>query len=404
MWRNLRNLIFGGLTSKVLLGIANIFIIKYLTKQDYAQITNFLFIQSMVSGLFFSPFLLSSVVGANLFGVYNSRRLFSALNLIQICLVFLFFFSAIVYGESLSVDLFKKKEFYNSLILGLLSSIFLTFQNIILSQHQANESYKTYNIINIVRPLILILMLVGLHFGGYLNFWTASSAFLISIVLSVGGELRFLIEAVRFKGLFFRFKQFVWFWKTLKFLILFFFIRATLDHVATFMVNRYFTLEDNANYGVAFRYYAMVDLVIFSAHIAFINSFTKDEESVSRKKFTSWIKATSMISIIGLGLLFVAKPLFVFVNGVKYEDAYPIFAAFMCGLVVYLCFSPVIYGIARRKSFLLLFSLSLIAFVFQVCIASYAAHIQNLVLMAAGSVASRGFIYVSSAWFYFRKQ
>ena len=404
MWRNLRNLIFGGLTSKVLLGIANIFIIKYLTKQDYAQITNFLFIQSMVSGLFFSPFLLSSVVGANLFGVYNSRRLFSALNLIQICLVFLFFFSAIVYGESLSVDLFKKKEFYNSLILGLLSSIFLTFQNIILSQHQANESYKTYNIINIVRPLILILMLVGLHFGGYLNFWTASSAFLISIVLSVGGELRFLIEAVRFKGLFFRFKQFVWFWKTLKFLILFFFIRATLDHVATFMVNRYFTLEDNANYGVAFRYYAMVDLVIFSAHIAFINSFTKDEESVSRKKFASWIKATSMISIIGLGLLFVAKPLFVFVNGVKYEDAYPIFAAFMCGLVVYLCFSPVIYGIARRKSFLLLFSLSLIAFVFQVCIASYAAHIQNLVLMAAGSVASRGFIYVSSAWFYFRKQ
>jgi len=404
MWRNLRNLIFGGLTSKVLLGIANIFIIKYLTKQDYAQITNFLFIQSMVSGLFFSPFLLSSVVGANLFGVYNSRRLFSALNLIQICLVFLFFFSAIVYGESLSVDLFKKKEFYNSLILGLLSSIFLTFQNIILSQHQANESYKTYNIINIVRPLILILMLVGLHFGGYLNFWTASSAFLISIVLSVGGELRFLIEAVRFKGLFFRFKQFVWFWKTLKFLILFFFIRATLDHVATFMVNRYFTLEDNANYGVAFRYYAMVDLVIFSAHIAFINSFTKDEESVSRKKFTSWIKATSMISILGLGLLFVAKPLFVFVNGVKYEDAYPIFAAFMCGLVVYLCFSPVIYGIARRKSFLLLFSLSLIAFVFQVCIASYAAHIQNLVLMAAGSVASRGFIYVSSAWFYFRKQ
>ena len=265
MWRTLRNLIFGGVASKVLLGVANIFIIKYLSKQDYAQVANFLFIQSMISGLFFSPFLLSSVVGANLFGVQNSRRLFSALNLIQICLVTVLFLAALGYGESLSVDLFKKTEFYHSLILGLLSSIFLTFQNVILSQHQANESYKTYNIINILRPLILILMLVGLKLTDMLNFWTTSLAFLISILLSVGGELRFLMEAIRLKGLIFRFKQFVWFWKTLQYLILFFFIRATLDHVATFMVNRYFSLDDNASYGVAFRYYAMVDLIIFSA-------------------------------------------------------------------------------------------------------------------------------------------
>ena len=52
MWRTLRNLIFGGVASKVLLGVANIFIIKYLSKQDYAQVANFLFIQSMISGLF----------------------------------------------------------------------------------------------------------------------------------------------------------------------------------------------------------------------------------------------------------------------------------------------------------------------------------------------------------------
>jgi O-antigen/teichoic acid export membrane protein len=403
MWRTLRNLIFGGVASKVLLGVANIFIIKYLSKQDYAQVANFLFIQSMISGLFFSPFLLSSVVGANLFGVQNSRRLFSALNLIQICLVTVLFLAALGYGESLSVDLFKKTEFYHSLILGLLSSVFLTFQNVILSQHQANESYKTYNIINILRPLILILMLVGLKVTDMLNFWTTSMAFLISILLSVGGELRFLMEAIRLKGLIFRFKQFVWFWKTLQYLILFFFIRATLDHVATFMVNRYFSLDDNASYGVAFRYYAMVDLIIFSAHIAFINSFTKDEESVSKRKFVNWIKATGAVSVIGLALLFFAKPLFILINGEKYADAYPIFAAFMSGLVVYLCFSPVIYGMARKKAFKLLFILSLIAFVFQLGMTAYAAHIQSLVLMAAVSVMARGFIYLSSVYFYFRK-
>lgn len=403
MWRNLRNLIFGGLASKLLLGVANIFIIKYLSKQDYAQITNFQFIQSMVSGLFFSPFLLSSVVGANLFGVQNSRRVFSALNLIQICLVVLLFLVAVGYGENLSVDLFKKKEFYYSLILGLLSSIFLTFQNIILSQHQANESYKLYNIINIVRPFILILLLLGLHLTGYLDFWTASIAFLLSILLSVGGELKFLLVAVHFKGLYFRIKQFYWFWSTLKFLILFFFIRATLDHIATFMVNRYFSIEDNANYGVAFRYYAMIDLVIFSAHIAFINSFTKEPEHQSKGKFLSWMKMTGIASVAGLVSLFFGKPIFNWINGVKYEDAYPIFVAFMCGLVVYLCFSPVIYGLARKKEFRLLFVLSLVALVFQSGMTYYAAHIQSLVLMAAVSVAARSFIYLSSLFFYFRK-
>ncbi|HRH35485.1 MAG TPA: hypothetical protein PKY12_10510, partial [Catalimonadaceae bacterium] len=61
MWINLRNLVFGGVFSKLLLGLSTIFIIKTLSKSDYALVNNFLFIQSLVSGLVFSPFLLASV-------------------------------------------------------------------------------------------------------------------------------------------------------------------------------------------------------------------------------------------------------------------------------------------------------------------------------------------------------
>ncbi len=403
MWKNLRNLIFGGIASKVLLGLANIIIIKYLPKEDYAQVANFLFIQSMVSGLFFSPFLLSSVVGANLYGIRNARRLFSALNLIQICLVVLLFLAAVSYGPSLSLHLFRKPEFYYSLILGLFSSIFLTFQNIILSQHQANESYKSYNIINILRPVVLIAMLVFLYAFGWLSFWTASLAFLASIVLSVGGEARFLLEAIQIKGLIFRIRQFSWFWKSLRFLILFFFVRAILDHVASFMVSRYFNLDQNASYGVAFRYYAMVDLVIFSAHIAFLNSFTRDPEPEAKQKFVRWMKATALASVLGLVALWFSKPIFVWINGEKYADAFPIFAAFMCGLVVYLIASPVIYGVARKRAFKSLFLLSLLALVFQVLGTSWAAQHQSLVFVAVSSVMARGFIYLSCLYLYFRR-
>ena len=87
MWKTLRNLIAGGVASKILIGLANILIIKFLTKADYAAVSNFQFIQTLMSGLIFSPFLLSSVIGGNLFGMQNMQRLFSALNLIQILLV-----------------------------------------------------------------------------------------------------------------------------------------------------------------------------------------------------------------------------------------------------------------------------------------------------------------------------
>jgi hypothetical protein len=267
----------GGLASKVLTGLANILIIKFLDKTDYAALANFQFIQTLMSGLIFSPFLLASVLGVNLFEMQNMRRLFSALNLIQIVLVMLCLLVALFYGEQLAIDLFHKPQFYYPILLGLISSIFLTFQNIMLSVHQASESYSSYNLINLLRPVFLILLLGGFYLTNSLNFITAASAFLLSYLLSVARDLPKIMEAISLKGLFFRLKQFVWFWKSLQYLILFFFLRAMLDHIARFMVSRYFSVSDNAAFGVSFQYYAMADLLIYSAHVAFMNIFTKEE-------------------------------------------------------------------------------------------------------------------------------
>ena len=393
----------GGLASKVLIGLANILVIKFLSKADYAALSNFQFIQTLMSGLIFSPFLLSSVLGVNLFGMHNMQRLFAALNLIQIFLVAVCLTVAVIYGEQLAVDLFHKPVFYYPLLLGLVSSIFLTFQNIILSSHQASESYSSYNLVNMLRPVFLILLLGVFYFTGLLSFTTAASAFLLSYLLSVAGDLSGIVESLRIKGLIFRISQFVWFWKNLRFLILFFFLRAMLDHIARFMVSRYFSVEDNAIFGVAFQYYAMADLIIYSAHVAFMNIFTREPAPEARRKFAGWMKITALVSLAGLALLPFSEPVFAWINGEQYRQAFPVFACFMAGITIYLCFSPVIYGIAGRRAFSTLFFLSLLAFCWQWAMTWVAAEKQSLVWMAFACVSARGLIYLSSLFLYFRR-
>lgn len=393
----------GGLVSKVLTGIANILIIKLLSKEDYASVANFQFVQTLMSGLIFSPFLLTSVLGVNLFEMKNMRRLFSALNLIQISLVVLGLLIALIYGEKLAESLFHKPIFYYPLLLGLISSLFLTFQNIVLSGHQASESYGSYNLVNFLRPVALIGLLSGFYLFGKLSFFTAAASFLLSYMLAVTGDLKSIFDSLKFRGLLFRLKQFAWFWKYLKFLILFFFIRAMLDHIARFMVSRYFSVEDNAFFGVAFQYYAMADLLIYSAHVAFMNIFTREPENESGPKYFNWLKISSLLSLPALALLPFSGPLFSLLNGRQYDPAFPVFMVFMAGIVVYLCFSPVIYALAGRKSFRTLFLLSLIALGWQVAMTSYAASEQSLVLMAFACVGARGLIYIAAFFLYLRK-
>jgi O-antigen/teichoic acid export membrane protein len=357
----------------------------------------------LLSGLIFSPFLLSSILGANLFEMQNMRRLFAALNLIQIALVLVIFTVAVISGEKLAEILFHKAVFYYPLLLGLISSLFLTFQNIILAGHQASESYNSYNLINILRPFFLISMLAVLYFLGLLNFFTVASSFLLSYILAVAGDLKVIVDSVSLKGMTFRMRQFAWFWRSLKYLIIFFFIRAMLDHIARFMVSRYFSVEDNANFGVAFQYYAMVDLLIYTVHVAFMNIFSKEEAEVSRTKYINWLKISGIVSLVGLCLLPYSQSFFTIINGEKYASVFPVFSIFMVGMVFYLCFSPAIYAIASRKMFKTLFFLSLIALIWQITVTSFAARYNSLNLMAFSCVGARGLIYISSFFLFLRK-
>jgi len=403
MWKNLRDLLFGGITSKILLGISNIFLIKVLIKSDFALLSNFLYIQSMVSGLLFTPFLLAAVPVAKLKKIQNHNRFFSALNWFQMGFLSLLLFAAWVFGPSLSVSLFKKEEFYPSILLGLVASIFMTFQNILLSQQQTLEAYRRFNILSIARPFALILVLLGLHFTGNLNFWSASLSFLVSIISAIMVEFVAFSSLFSLKGIGLRINQFSWFWKSAWMLILFFFIRGTYDHIGFFFVSRFFNMENIANYSVPFRYYSMADLIIVTSHIPFISSFTTESRLESLGRYKKWIKYTSIISVFALAILPFSKEIFVAISGEQYEISFPYFCILMVGLVPFLCFSPAIYGVIAKGMGKFLLILSLISLVVHFGLSWYGAISQNLALISFSTVFSRGLIYIISAFVVFRK-
>ena len=403
MWKNLRNLVFGGIASKLLLGVSNIFLIKTLLKPDFALLSNFLYIQSMVSGLLFSPFLLAAVPVANLNKIQNYNRFFSALNWFQMAFLSFLFGFACLYGPDLSIDLFHKPEFYPSIILGLLASIVMTFQNIMLSKQQTKEAFGTYNLINLVRPSALLGVLLLLYFFDALNFRTAAVSFLISIVVSLLVDFKGFSALFNHSGYLLKLNQFVWYWRYAWMLILFFFIRGTYDHVAFFFVSRYFDIESIANFSVPFRYYSMFDLIILTSHIAFINSFTKDGLAPGLDKLKKWVKYTSVLACLGLIFLPFSKDIFILISGSKYEVSFPFFCIFMVGLIPYLCFSPAIYGVIANHGIKFLFGLRFLILLIHFALCWLGSTHQSLEIIAFSTVLSRGLIYLCSIIYLLRK-
>lgn len=393
MWLKLRNLLAGSFFSKVLLALANVWVIRELSQSDFALFNNFLSVQAFVAGLIFTPFLMASVASANLFRIENKRRLLNALNIIQTIGILFFTLFIWVSGPISAEVLFHNPLYFTSLCLGLLASIFLTLQNLVLSEHQSNESFGRYNLINIARPVLILAGLGMCAIPSPLSFVPVALVFMFSAALSVVNTGRQLMNVSIFSGFRFKILQLKWFWKQAQTLILFFFVISCVDHIGIFISTRFFSLEEAAGYGVAFRYYGMADLIIASTHVLFLSSFTKNEASENRRQLSRWVKTTFPAGLIGFAILPWLSDIYTLINRDVYASSFPLVLVFAGGLVTYLSFSPAVYALIgqRRYGFLLL--LSLFGIALQLLFSYWGIRTHSLWFIALGTVVARGFIY-----------
>lgn len=393
MWRKLRDLLAGSLFSKMLLAVANIWVIRELSPNDFALFNNFLSVQAFVAGLIFTPFLMASVAKANLFQIENKRRLLNALNIIQTIGILGFTLIVWLVGPGSASFLFQNPAYFISLILGLLASIFLTLQNLVLSEHQSNESFGIYNLVNVARP-VLILTGLGICLAfNQITFVPVAIVFMVSSALAVVNTGRELMNPTLLRGFFFKFLQLKWFWTQARTLILFFFVISCVDHIGLFISTRFFSLEEAAGYGVAFRYYGMADLIIASSHVLFLSSFTKNDPQKTSSHLARWTKIMLPVGLAIFVILPWLSNIYVLINREIYANTFPLVIVFAGGLVAYLSFSPAIYALIGQRSYGFLLVISLLAVALQTGFSVWGIHTHSLWFIAFGTVLARGFIY-----------
>lgn len=148
-------------------------------------------------------------------------------------------------------------------------------------------------------------------------------------------------------------------------LIAYFFIVTASQKFDVFMLSRFSSGEELANYGVAFRYYSLAMIVLSSLNAVMLPMFSKvDMQDLGRQRqFTfKWLKVTVWLVFPLLVFVVFGRTLFLWINGVQYEKAFYIFIILLFGFWLNMMFSPLVHIVMARKAHKFLFFLGVAAF------------------------------------------
>jgi len=308
--------------------ITTLVIIRMLPKEDYALYTFFgaaagLFVGFVSNGIDMAYVRFAAEEYSIKKKMPNDIFVFSLL----LCLSAFLILSPIIltYKKQISMLVFKNPLYVTPLLLGFIASIGLFFINMISRYYQVQERYKKAGIIINLQKLIFLLFLLVIIVFASLNFiriaiaqiivFSILSGLLISLILK--GDL--LKQKVNLS-----LGRFTSFFRASFWLFLYCLCMALSSHLAIFMISRFKTSDDLADYGVAFKYYWLLMLMfpaiktvlkVRTSKIDMVESITKQKNFYRR-----WMKVSTIIFVplTGLVLLF-SDYIMNLLNGAKYE-------------------------------------------------------------------------------------
>jgi len=378
MFRELKNLIFSKTAKNItLVYSADIFsiiigfviaiiLIRGLSKFDYGLYTNFIAVMGLITGVIGSTLNYITVRnGAEYISIHKKvpSRIYGTNFLFQILLsVFLLI---IITPNSLELSrfFFGSNLYSKAILLGGIAAVGFILIETARTMFQTSEKFKKYGILKIIKQLALLIGIFLLWKINKLDF--QSVAFLWAGILFVlGTGLFFFVR--KWVSFSFRIEQIKEFLGGASWLLVYFIFLDLLSRLGVFMLSKFRSVEEVAVYGVAFRYYSLMLLLLGSINAVFLPKLSKIEyrDTEKQKKFTDrWVRLSSL-TIIPIGILAVcSKPLMNFLNGPGYTDSVFLFQLFCISMVISLMFSPIANILIARKEYSFLAVLGFVALV-----------------------------------------
>lgn len=319
--------------SKIGSAVISLLIIRILTVDEYADITFFNSIATFLSGVIGSGLTLSFVryYAESISRGDANKGLFSFLLEVILSLYTIIACGFVIYSviNESNVDL---------LMMALLFSFFVSYISAIQAYFQANNSFSNAGLVGNLRVVLLLTVIVVVYI---LNKETFTP--LVIMMAYVGtGLITVLIGLLSIKKtnrLSFQsdkgnskvmLREGIW-------LMLYCLIVNLFNQLDIFMMNTWHMVNDVAQYGVAFKYYAialsLLPAIQTVLRVKTANKNIIDSDKAKADIALKWIKKSALlvVAIVAVGEL-LAEPVLRLLNGTNYDEAIPIFRVLLIGM------------------------------------------------------------------------
>lgn len=401
-------LVYGANIINTLLGGCFIvLVIRCLSPYEYGIYTTFSATVAFITGLVGSGFNISLVRFAAE-AVENNKQeeakaiFFSSLMFQGVLLLF-FIIIGLFYADPMSKSLFNRPEISKYITLAALGVGGPVLIKFTASVYQTYECFGKFSLINNLKNIALLIgSLTLLRIGKF----DLTTLIIIIIVVPAGIGSYLVHPYVRVTSLTSRVKRiFIEYAKSNCWLMLYFLFLSLLSRLDVFMLTRMRTIEEVAAYGVAFKYYSLLLLLLGSVHTVFLPKLSKRGSDITylRKFIGKWMKKSSAIVIpLILLLIILAKPLMIFLNGEQYATSILPFQIFCIGAIISLIFSPLVNILVSMSKYRLLSSLGFLALLFNFSGNLYFIPLYGLIGATGITIITHAIINLASFFFAWR--
>ena len=370
MVKNILHIFLFNVVSKLFVMATTVILIRALDTKEYSLFVNFQAVYSFLGMFLFSAFNYSLVrYSAEYRSIYKTYpiALCRVIIFLQIIIYIILAIALLCNYEKLTYLLFSGKlEFQRPFILGVFAGFSLMLSNISFFILQSQENFKIYNIANILRPLLIFIFIFFI-----LHIITLKNIAIAIIVSQLIFTCIFLYLISKNKKIKYSYNinstSFFEYLEENKFLILYFIFLELFSQFDIFVLSKYSSEHELANYGVAFKYYAIGLLLLSSVHAVLLPKMSREAKNGTLKQrlfALKWVKKSCVIGFAIFIVYFLCRNIYVYINGYQYLYSYHVLFIFCFSIFQGLVFSPLVNIIIANKDYGFLSSMALIAISF----------------------------------------